>query len=102
MRLQAFALPCLLHAAAAHSPYGYANPGGQVRFWLNEGNDDVDIGQMPFLTGTGFATLPITDCFGKDQSEESRYDIAILGAPFDTVRLSHLTYRRPQRGLQYS
>ncbi|KAJ2975179.1 hypothetical protein NQ176_g5664 [Zarea fungicola] len=40
---------------------------------------------MPSQTGAGFATLPITDCFRDDDSEGSRYDIALLGAPHDTT-----------------
>ena len=100
MKQQILALSCLLHSIAAASAYDYANPGGQVRFWLNEGHDDADIGQMPFLTGTGFATLPISDCFSKDQSLESRYDIAILGAPFDTVSQPYFT--KLHQHLQYA
>ncbi|OAA73442.1 arginase family protein [Cordyceps fumosorosea ARSEF 2679] len=70
------------------SAYDYNTPGAQqVRFWLNDGDGDGDVSvtQMPFLTGTGFATLPVTDCFADDDSEASRYDIAILGAPHDTT-----------------
>ncbi|KAM3516229.1 hypothetical protein MY11210_000251 [Beauveria gryllotalpidicola] len=80
----------LAHAALALSAYDYNNPGAaqQVRFWLKDGSADLGDGvvtQMPFLTGTGFATLPVTDCFGDDKSDELRYDIAILGAPHDTT-----------------
>ncbi|PMB70669.1 Guanidinobutyrase [Beauveria bassiana] len=80
----------LAHAALALSAYDYNNPGAaqQVRFWLNDESADLDDGfvtQMPFLTGTGFATLPVTDCFGDEKAEELRYDIAILGAPHDTT-----------------
>ncbi|TQV96952.1 arginase family protein [Cordyceps javanica] len=86
MKQQLAAWACLVQAVAGLSAYDYNHPGAQVRFWLN--GDDVDDGfvtQMPFLTGTGFATLSITDCFKDDDSEESRYDIAILGAPHDTT-----------------
>ncbi|KAM0670074.1 hypothetical protein ACQRIT_002586 [Beauveria bassiana] len=80
----------LAHAALALSAYDYNNPGAaqQVRFWLNDEGADLGDGvvtQMPFLTGTGFATLPVTDCFGDDKAEKLRYDIAILGAPHDTT-----------------
>ncbi len=81
-------LVTLAQAVVGLSAYDYNNPGAQVRFWVNDEDNaggDGTIAQMPFLTGAGFATLPITDCFGDDVSEESRYDIAILGAPHDTV-----------------
>lgn len=67
------------------SAFDYGNPGGQVQFWLNDGHDDAVVAQMPSQTGAGFATLPITDCFRDGDSEGSRYDIAFLGAPHDTV-----------------
>ncbi|EGX91852.1 arginase family protein [Cordyceps militaris CM01] len=87
MRHHSAAWALLAQTVMGFSAYDYNTPGAaQVRFWLNR--DDVDDGavtQMPFLTGTGFATLPVTDCFRDDDSEESRYDIAILGAPHDTT-----------------
>lgn len=87
---QLVALAALAQAVVGLSAYDYNNPGAQVRFWVNNGDEDVGDGvvtQMPFLTGAGFATLPIVDCFSDDDSEASRYDIAILGAPHDTVIL---------------
>lgn len=71
---------------AGLSAYDYNTPGNSQRFWVNEEIDDGVVTQMPFLTGTGFATLPVSNCFGDDDSEDARYDIAILGAPHDTVR----------------
>ncbi|KAM3556354.1 hypothetical protein ARSEF4850_005567 [Beauveria asiatica] len=90
MRLHLATWASLAHAAIALSAYDYNNPGAaqQVRFWLNDESadpNDVVVTQMPFLTGTGFATLPVTDCFSDDKSDELRYDIAILGAPHDTT-----------------
>ncbi len=90
MKPQLVALVALAQAVVGLSAYDYNNPGAQVRFWVNNDDEDISDGvvtQMPFLTGAGFATLPITDCFSDDTSETSRYDIAILGAPHDTVRL---------------
>lgn len=49
-------------------------------------DDDVDI-----ITGSQFnglrtfANLPYVNCFSDDESEGRGYDIAILGAPFDTT-----------------
>ncbi|KAJ3495125.1 hypothetical protein NLG97_g3611 [Lecanicillium saksenae] len=86
MKQQLAACVALAQAVAGLSAYDYNTPGSnQVRFWVNDDSDDTVVTQMPFLTGTGFATLPISDCFSDDDSEESRYDIAILGAPHDTT-----------------
>ncbi|KAJ4163673.1 hypothetical protein LMH87_005384 [Akanthomyces muscarius] len=88
MKPQLVALVALAQAVVGLSAYDYNNPGAQVRFWVNNDDEDISDGvvtQMPFLTGAGFATLPITDCFSDDTSETSRYDIAILGAPHDTT-----------------
>ncbi|KAK8149231.1 hypothetical protein G3M48_007761 [Beauveria asiatica] len=94
MRLHLATWASLAHGAIALSAYDYNNPGAaqQVRFWLNDESadlNDVVVTQMPFLTGTGFATLPVTDCFSDDKSDELRYDIAILGAPHDTRDAMH-------------
>ncbi|OAA44715.1 arginase family protein [Beauveria brongniartii RCEF 3172] len=99
MRLHLVTWASLAHAAIALSAYDYNNPGAaqQVRFWLNDESADLNDGvvtQMPFLTGTGFATLPVTDCFSDDKSDELRYDIAILGAPHDTILNSVLLPRQ--------
>lgn len=85
MKHQLAAWASVAQSVAALSAYDYANPGGQVRFWVNEGHDEGVVAQMPFLSGTGFATLPISDCFRDDYPEDDHYDIAILGAPHDTV-----------------
>src|SRR5436190_23817709 len=46
--------------------------------------DDVDIGTTsPFSGLTTFANLPYVNCFA--ENAEDSYDIALLGAPFDTV-----------------
>ena len=48
------------------------------------GNDDIDITTGSQFNGlTTFANLPYANCFVDGEVEE--YDIAILGAPFDTV-----------------
>lgn len=47
--------------------------------------DDVDIISGSAFSGlTTFANLPYISCFN-DKSETEKYDIAVLGAPFDTV-----------------
>lgn len=48
--------------------------------------DDVDIVTGSEYSGlTTFAHLPYLNCF-PESKEMEKYDIAILGAPFDTVR----------------
>lgn len=48
-------------------------------------DDDIDITTGSAFSGlTTFAHLPYSNCFVDDGVAE--YDIAILGAPFDTVR----------------
>lgn len=49
----------------------------------------ADLGDVDIVTGsqfsglTTYANLPYTNCFGKERVE--KYDIAIVGAAFDTV-----------------
>ena len=51
-------------------------------------SNDVDIVIGSAFSGlTTFANLPYISCFD-DKSETEKYDIAILGAPFDTVSFS--------------
>jgi len=54
--------------------------------------DDVDIVTGSSFSGlTTYAHLPYTNCFA-DKGEVEKYDIAILGAPFDTVGRSSLAW----------
>jgi agmatinase len=49
-------------------------------------DDFIDVTtDSEFFGLTTFANLPYVNCFKPDENEASRYDIAILGAPFDTV-----------------
>jgi hypothetical protein len=57
----------------------------QLYFWENGHNDPVDIAEIQYSGLSTFAGLPHMRCFNRDDSLESRYDIAILGAPHDTV-----------------
>ncbi|TQS32154.1 hypothetical protein Golomagni_07539, partial [Golovinomyces magnicellulatus] len=74
-------VPALMVRAAFH----YEPPVDQARFWVHDGKDDFEMAEMPTLSGRGFASLPMTECFAKEPSEDERYDIAILGAPHDTT-----------------
>lgn len=50
--------------------------------------EDVDIIVGSAFSGlTTFANLPYISCFD-DKSETEKYDIALLGAPFDTVSIA--------------
>ena len=47
-------------------------------------NRDLDITQAMFAGLTTYANLPYVHCLGADDEHIEPYDIAILGAPFDT------------------
>lgn len=50
-------------------------------------DDTVDIVTGSQFSGlTTFGHLPYVNCLVDDQAHSTPYDIAILGAPFDTVR----------------
>ena len=79
------------HGPGVEYAQGLAAPE-QLRFWADDnkddGKDDDALTTLPFnFAGLNtFAKLPYADCFTKDEAEPGRYDIAILGAPHDTVR----------------
>ncbi|RWA05514.1 hypothetical protein EKO27_g9587 [Xylaria grammica] len=48
-------------------------------------DDDVDILYGSQFSGLNtYARIPYVNCFSDDEAEGTKYDIAILGAPFDT------------------
>lgn len=47
-------------------------------------NRDSDITQVMFAGLTTYANLPYVHCLAGDEENVEPYDIAILGAPFDT------------------
>jgi agmatinase len=49
------------------------------------GYNDIDISQARFAGLTTYANLPYVHCLAPGGEEVERFDIAILGAPFDTV-----------------
>lgn len=64
---------------------------GQARIQLN--NDEGDVPLITDAMGglTSFAHLPYSACFSpKADAEIESYDIAVIGAPFDTVRIKNL------------
>lgn len=48
-----------------------------------------DITHARFAGLTTYANLPYVHCLAPADKEVEKFDIAILGAPFDTVRSSH-------------
>lgn len=46
---------------------------------------EIDISSANFAGLTTFANLPYVHCLASDEGAVDKYDIAILGAPFDTV-----------------
>lgn len=51
---------------------------------LLQGYNNPDISQAKFAGLTTYANLPYTHCLSADPSSVEKFDIAILGAPFDT------------------
>jgi agmatinase len=49
------------------------------------GYNDIDISQARFAGLTTYANLPYVHCLAPGGEEVEKFDIAILGAPFDTV-----------------
>lgn len=60
-------------------------PISGFQFPLVAESQDFDISQPIFAGLTTFANLPYVHCLSAEQEEIEAYDIAILGAPFDTV-----------------
>jgi hypothetical protein len=53
------------------------------------GHEAIDISTGSAFAGlTTYANLPYVHCLAPEDEEVERYDIAILGAPFDTVGLT--------------
>lgn len=65
------------HAAAHEMPHIHQH-------YMSDDFIDVTT-DSEFFGLTTFANLPYVNCLKTDETEEGRYDIAILGAPFDTV-----------------
>jgi agmatinase len=83
------ALLFLVLAIALHFPamaWNHDLGNDQLHFWDTGRNDPIDIAEIQYSGLSTFAGLPHMRCFNRDDSPESRYDIAILGAPHDTVR----------------
>lgn len=60
----------------------------------SHGLDELDLSSAKYAGLTTFANLPYLHCLSKDESIGESYDIAILGAPFDTVGIQTSTLLR--------
>lgn len=101
MRFQSFSLisfvPCVLGRNIIFPPVVHSGFQDTQFALADHGDiDNVDITTGSQFHGlTTFANLPYVNCFVDSESKDQKYDIAILGAPFDTVhtirkRHSHL------------
>ena len=52
---------------------------------LLQGYNEPDISQAKFAGLTTYANLPYVHCLAPEGQQVEKFDIAILGAPFDTV-----------------
>ena len=81
-------IPALLHAALVSGAAAWEFPpvAGVHQQHPMSIDDDVDIVSGSQFNGLKtFANLPYVNCFSDDESDGKKYDIAILGAPFDTT-----------------
>jgi agmatinase len=65
---------------------------------LGAGYNDPDISQARFAGMSTYANLPYVHCLAGEGEEVERFDIAVLGAPFDTVSLRSRTVCMQGRG----
>jgi agmatinase len=77
-------LPILANAREIVFPStsGYHTSNDQV---ILGGYNDPDISQPMFAGLSTYANLPYVHCLAAEGKEVEKFDIAILGAPFDTV-----------------
>lgn len=66
---------------------GYQSPLGDV---AADGMNDMNLFEPQFAGLTTFANLPYVHCLAQEGTEIEKFDIGILGAPFDTVSLPTL------------
>lgn len=79
----AFIITCTARDIVFPAVAGIADTRTQSPIGLTETVDIVTGSQFSGLTT--FAHLPYVNCFVDNQVENDTYDIAFLGAPFDTV-----------------
>lgn len=79
-------LSCLLHTTVHAQQHQFvAHGGSQIPFWAHtESVGEINLATYDFGGIGTYANLPYENCFVDNDSSEG-FDIAILGAPFDTV-----------------
>lgn len=64
--------------------FGVQHALGETTFKDHLGNDGMDLSTALYSGLTTYANLPYVHCLAKDGEDVEPYDIAIMGAPFDT------------------
>lgn len=59
---------------------------GSLKFWVHDNQFDSHTLPFRFAGLNTFAKLPYANCFENNTATAPKFDIAILGAPHDTVR----------------
>ncbi|KAL7906128.1 arginase family domain-containing protein [Trichoderma velutinum] len=79
-------LSCLLHTTVHAQQQQFVSHGGsQIPFWAHtESVGEINLATYDFGGIGTYANLPYENCFVDNESSEG-FDIAILGAPFDTT-----------------
>lgn len=72
---------------AHDAPYAQGLPSSPEPFWVHDGEFEAMSLPFSFAGLNTFAKVPYANCFGNDSSSGSEFDIAILGAPHDTVSI---------------
>lgn len=104
MRCDRLAQAVILSCQAAHAlssdagyPQGlqHEDKDGRQRFWVHD--NEFDGHKLPFgFAGLNtFAKLPYENCFENDGLNAPKFDIAILGAPHDTVSRAQVLHEDP-------
>lgn len=91
-----FLLSPLLALAIASSAREITFPpvyGAQHRLGAQQINEDLDVSGAAYWGLSTYANLPYVHCLAKANEDVEKYDIAILGAPFDTVSARQCSLR---------
>ena len=80
----------LLQHASVHAHQFAAQGGSQIPFWAHSESPvgEIDLSTYDFGGIGTYANVPYENCFAESDSSEG-FDIAILGAPFDTVSIAY-------------
>ncbi|UKZ75846.1 hypothetical protein TrVFT333_003541 [Trichoderma virens FT-333] len=78
-------LTCVLHTSVYAHQF-VANGGNQIPFWAHTESviGEIDLSTYDFGGIGTYASVPYENCFVENDTSEG-FDIAILGAPFDTA-----------------